>query len=686
MSVSRSGSTTELSEGETSLTSESREWLAARLNKNLVKPMFKPEDIIKVPRDNNQFDLYVLNTNAVLGKGSNSTIYEAYKITVDGNLDSSPPIAIKAVKSLAQANTAEIVTEDQQKERLRTVAGLQRESMTLKKMSDGLVGDHVHDEAGDYLLMPLYRGKEIGRNAAQADNLGRSGEYQLELSTEISKALLPEKIGLLYQIGNQLKKLHDKQLMHGDLHLANLLVGRGNDGKLNANIIDLDQSRAIYSKDEVRQENDINMAFFIKAPEVMQKKIGAPSDIYALGLNYLFILGHKDPYLSDAKIFSGKVSKKYAESDLFKNAIQEYKNSNQYKDDIIKYKNSEPYKDAVNALKNSPQYKNAMEEFKKSSQYVDTIDAFEKSPEYKAGLIKFVDDVSNLRTRPALDFETRVINIQRDVLIKETMTDAYLDQQSLEFREPVKIGELDTIPIEIDGMPLREIVKNFLASMLNDDPNKRPIIDEVNQFMLGVTELVNLPAEKVDNSVEAKKKWDNVLTENPDKMVEFKERILEQGKKQASQIHPQSVSSSVSSVSPIPQEDQKMFRVKLAVLLTEMKNASQQINQQKGFITRASSVLSKKNNVTQFEKNLKGMAGLYSAEHSQNPKEDYEKIMVHLINEKAALGKNVDKTSQLKILNNIIVKATAADVVESKKSLKTEFNQGVQSLARRLSK
>lgn len=619
MSSLRSNSTTILPENEIPLTVESRAWLAKQLNKKLTKPMFEAEHIIKVPRDNNQFDLYVLNTNAVLGKGSNSTIYEAYKISIDGDLDVSPPIAIKAVKSLAQEKTvqSEIIKEGQHAERLQTIAGLQRESRALKKMSSGLVGDHVHDEAGDYLLMPLYPGKKLGDNAAQGDS---SGRYQLQLATEVSEAALSEKIEILYRLGDQLKTLHDNQLMHGDLHLSNILVGRNNDGKLNVNIIDLDQSRPISNKNEVLQSNDINMAFFIKAPEVMQKKIGAPSDIYALALNYLFILGHKDPFVPDPKSLITKIIRNYTESDKYKNAMEEFKNS---------------------------------------------------------------PDVLNISDP---DLQRKVISNRRNFLIQRDITDEYLDQKSLEFRKPIEIGELDAIPIEADGIPLREIVKNFIASMLNDDPNKRPVIDEVNQFMLGVGALVNLPAEKIDNSVEAQKKWDNALKEHPDKIAEFKERLLEQGKKQAPKIHPQPAPPTTSSASSIPEEYQEMFRVKLDVLLTEMKNVLQQVNQQKGFIGRASRVLSKKTNVTDFEKNLKGMAGLYNAAHSQNPKEDYEKIMMHLINEKAALGKNIDKTSQSKILTNIIVKATAADTVESKKNLATQFSQNVHGLAKRLSR
>jgi hypothetical protein len=228
-------------------------------------------------------------------------------------------------------------------------------------------------------------------------------------------------------------------------------------------------------------------------------------------------------------------------------------------------------------------------------------------------------------------------------------------------------------------MPLREVVKNFIASMLNDDPNKRPVIDEVNQFMLGVMELVNLPAEKVDDSAEAKKKWDNILYENPDKMLEFKERILEQGKKQAAQIHPQPISPPAPAVSSIPQEEQEIYRVRLAVLLTEMKNVSQQVDQQRGFISRA---LSKKKE-TDFERNLKGMADLYNAKNSQNPKEDCEKIMIHLINEQAILGNNLDKISQSKIVNNIIVKVSTAEPNENKENLKKGLNQSLDGKAKR---
>lgn len=85
MTTPRSSSTTSMPEADAPLTAESRAWLVGQLNKSFSQPLFAPQHIIKVPRDKGEFDLYAINPNVKLGKGSNSDIYEAYKISIDGS-------------------------------------------------------------------------------------------------------------------------------------------------------------------------------------------------------------------------------------------------------------------------------------------------------------------------------------------------------------------------------------------------------------------------------------------------------------------------------------------------------------------------------------------------------------------------------------------------------------------------
>lgn len=81
------------------LSQESRAWLAAQANKQFDEPIFSPEDIVKVPRGINQFDLYIVNKTKPIGSGSNSQLYEAYPLSVDGVVSNKSPVAVKVIPS-----------------------------------------------------------------------------------------------------------------------------------------------------------------------------------------------------------------------------------------------------------------------------------------------------------------------------------------------------------------------------------------------------------------------------------------------------------------------------------------------------------------------------------------------------------------------------------------------------------
>lgn len=291
---------------ERPLSKESRNWLISVISNELMSTHeFKPEDILKIPRSNGQYDLYILSKKEVLGIGSNSQIYKAYPLSPDGEVNSNAPIAVKFIPA---------------EKGVEAVQGLDRENFALQQL--GKKSARVDNAEGSYLCMPYFPGKKITT----------AEEKQLELTADFNKLTLLQRVDLLAQLGEQVQALHDRKLIHGDIQPANILFLKDKDNKISLQLVDYDQCRQITSKESLLSLDTIHMTLSIRAPEITEKRVGATSDIYSLALNFLFLLGKKDPFIPayDMK-FIHDIKNGYLETSEVKAQINQYLESNEYK-------------------------------------------------------------------------------------------------------------------------------------------------------------------------------------------------------------------------------------------------------------------------------------------------------------------------------------------------------------------
>lgn len=472
----------------------------------------------------------------------------------------------------------------------------------------GKISDRVTTAAGDYLFMPLYPGVPM----AKFDKDIKTQLTVVKTSNVFNSVKTPEEqLSLMTQLGEQLQELHSKNLTHGDLHPGNMLVSRDNNG-VHLHLIDFDQSRKIDDQRQLLSPGTVNMAPMIRSPEIANNQVGAPSDIYALGLNYLLILGHKNPFAQDPtfKFIQGEKTK-LAESREFEEAL-------------IQYAALPPEQKKLNEA------------------------------QYKIRLLN------------------QMLPVEK------------INQLWLEATPKLEIGKLETLPDEINGIPINRIVKAFLESMLSQEVENRPTIDEVNAFMKAVQKLIHDHPLQIDNPDPVLNKWDDTT---PSELLEkYKDEILQYLPKQEIVTPVANVSSTTkpSSVfSSIYSDMQETYRAGLAVLLVGMKNIDQDINNNKK-IGMIGIFFDKSPERVQLENTLKGIANLHDAASSKDPKKDYEKIVVFLNEERDKLvtSKSTDK---LKALDSLMTKAN--NVIVNPQVLKEnkEISSSKMSATRRMS-
>ncbi len=304
-----------------SFSDETRQWIADQINKQYEVSNFTFRDIIRVPNEKGQFELYGLRR--AINQGSRSVIYRAYHLTFDdGEIKGDQaPVAVKCIP-------AKLESARDQEELDKAIQGLERESRALKLLNRG--GGRVDTREGAYLIMPLYFGVPLGTKVP-----GEKGKREKTVLVDyVANATLENKLLLMLELGLQLQDFHDKQFLHGDFHPANILIAN-KDGQIFLRVIDFDQSRPIGNKEELIDEATVSMAIQIRAPEVFQKKIGAPSDIHALARTFLCLLGHENPFASEPdKAFIRKTRDVYQGTPEYDTAFKALQH--QVKPDLMK--------------------------------------------------------------------------------------------------------------------------------------------------------------------------------------------------------------------------------------------------------------------------------------------------------------------------------------------------------------
>lgn len=539
-------------------TIEDRKQFAEKINGFYSKVVCQPQDLFQIPRTEGGNDLYFINKNKLLGIGSYGQIYKAYRLSPEGEVygeeSQHPPIAVKFVP-MEQG-----VTVSDNSAYKTAVIGLNREERALKKL--GKLSHRVRtnveeygEAAGNYLFMPLYPGEKFGklRESKQEAN-GSSGALP-------GKELEPleEKFDLMRQLGEQVELLHDQHLIHGDIHPSNFLATRDLDNRVQLQLIDFDQSRTFEQANQLVEPFDaINMALPIRAPEVARKQIGAPSDIYSLGLNFLFMLGHPDPFMPTP--------------------------SKEFRDDL-----TEDY------VKKNSEYSSSMATFKNKSEYKELASVQEK----QSALEKYSKK-----------------------LIRENVTDAYIESQWFEKTKRTDIGKLEMIPSEIGGISARLATKYFIENMLSDDIKRRPLIGKVNQFMRGMQLLI--------------KEKEHVSANDPDVLY-------------------------VKEVAKIAHQEQLDYKAKVDHLIAGMKNMGLRIDALKK--SGSSFKLfdkAKSQNRVQFEQKVTELASVHETKSSGDFKRDYQKLVEALNKEKKSLDEARTKfltSHKLSALENLLEEA-----------------------------
>jgi serine/threonine protein kinase len=552
-----------------SFSDETRRWIADQVNQQHDNAAFIFSDVIRVLKENGEFELYALRK--AINQGSHSVIYKAYPLSYSsGEIKiekALPPVAVKFI-------SAKVESDKDQEERAKTIEGLEREYRALRLLNAKV--ERVTTAEGDFLIMPLYSGAVLGKKAAATKKGAREQTVILDI---VGQASLENKLLLMLKLGMQVQEFHDKHFMHGDLHPSNMLITKKN-GEMLLRVIDFDQSRLINSKEELVDEPSVRMAIQIRAPEIAQKKIGAPADIYALALNFLFLLGHENPFASEPDM------------------------------DFIRKKRLE----------------------------------YQTTEEYKSGFAALKDQV-----KPELYKQLSLFNQKYS---PEEIEKLYLEEHCQR-----AVGNLEILPVEIGGIPLRLLVKNYIEKMLHNSPEQRPTIDEVNAFMRGVIYLVQQKSLFIDNSVEALARWEADLVKTPDLLEFHKKAILERGKPTVVEQKEEKVDEQKTHSAGFDLAKQEESRAKLESILDSMNNIENEINAVK------KSVPTKKTKErVQFETNMKAIASMFNAESSVNPTNDYRIIKRFLRKELDRLGAaaSIFGSDKLEALKVIITRAHLA--------------------------
>ena len=107
------------------------------------------------------------------------------------------------------------------------------------------------------------------------------GSLQNYLTKDFKNLKWENKIEILYYIINGLKNIHDKEIIHHDLHSGNILQEKGN---MYSYIADLGLSCPA-SQTSISSKNDIFGVLPYVAPEVLRDKpYTMASDIYSFGV------------------------------------------------------------------------------------------------------------------------------------------------------------------------------------------------------------------------------------------------------------------------------------------------------------------------------------------------------------------------------------------------------------------
>lgn len=208
---------------------------------------------------------YVFQSNKILGTSSNSLVYQAWKIEEDGKLT---PCVVKAIPLSSKPSE---ITADEFK------GIFVNEAKHVQKVSTGPVSSIITTEYL-YLVQPLAKGDPI------QDSSGKPHPQLKDLKPS-------EKTELVIQILNQLKTIHDQDIVHGDINNQNIMFYRDRDGKFHASIIDFGNSQDLKGAESVKAALASPGSPGYIPPEREKGVFAKGSDIFALGTVISFIYG-----------------------------------------------------------------------------------------------------------------------------------------------------------------------------------------------------------------------------------------------------------------------------------------------------------------------------------------------------------------------------------------------------------
>ena len=213
-----------------------------------------------------QFGKYVVQDDVadVLGKGAFGLVYRAL------NPDTKTEVAIKVLQPEQDARQLQLFKAEAER-----AAGLSHKNIVA-------VYDFDQQDGRPYLVMELAEGETL----------------QKVIDTHKALTLL-EKIDLLYQVAEGLQYAHSKGVLHRDIKPGNIMVLPDKSAK----IMDFGIARALTRDESIgSMKSDVVGTFAYMAPEQLNGKASAKSDIFSYGLVCFQLLTGEHPFAADTDI------------------------------------------------------------------------------------------------------------------------------------------------------------------------------------------------------------------------------------------------------------------------------------------------------------------------------------------------------------------------------------------------
>lgn len=189
-----------------------------------------------------------------LGGGGAATVYAARDLVL------GRAVAVKVMRNDGEADQAERFEQE-----ARLLAGLSHPGLVTVYDAGSDVDDRGDPQA--YLVMELVDGSTLARRLAD-------GPMSMQQTADIGR-----------QLATALGYVHDQGIVHRDVKPANVLLSQARgDHSATARLTDFGIARPVAGERMTMQGFTVGTANYLSPEQAMGEDVGAPADVYSLGL------------------------------------------------------------------------------------------------------------------------------------------------------------------------------------------------------------------------------------------------------------------------------------------------------------------------------------------------------------------------------------------------------------------